>query len=151
MKPKSDLSHCSRTLFYLLAAALLWTTTGCNALNELEDLKEIEQMLSQMQYDSLYAPPLINSIKELAPATDSIKTGIVTIDSLPHNSMQTTIRKVKLDGHDYWTITAMGYNMGGAGITHSESCWCKRIKTFNGIELPKPSTKSTNDKHPQNK
>ena len=134
------------TVIVFLMAALLLTTSGCNELNQLADLQEIEDLLAQMQRDSLYDPPLIRSIQELAPTTDSVITESVTFDSLPQNTLLTTFKKVKLDGHDYWTITTVGGNMGGAGITHSESCWCRRVRPFNHLEMTRPSVQNKREK-----
>ena len=155
MKPRTNITRGIKTLGYLLAVALLLTTTGCNELNQLADLEEIEKLLAQMERDSCYEPPLISSIMELVPTTDSIKTDFVTFDSLPPNTLQTTFKKVRLDGHEYWIIATMGHDMGGAGITHSESCWCKRMILFNGtssvpstpFKLTKPSPQSKSKKH----
>ena len=142
-------------MVYLLATALLLTMTGCKELNQLAELEELERLMAQMQDDSLYNPPPINSMQELATQNDSIKTDIMTYAPLPPNTLQTTFKKVRLDGHEYWTIATMGHGMGGAGITHSESCWCKRMILFNGtssvpstpFKLTKPSPQSKSKKY----
>ena len=73
MKPKTYISHHIKAFLTLLAAALLMTTSGCNELNQLADLQEIEDLLAQMQRDSLYDPPLIRSIQELKQELNEVK------------------------------------------------------------------------------
>ena len=99
-----------------MAAFLLLTmVSGCKELDKLAELDEIESLLERMN---------------AAHGGDSLDMTLydsITFDSV--HKMMTVIKKVRLEGHDYWTIVGVGERMGGTGITHSESCWCHRFKT----------------------
>lgn len=113
----------------VIAFLLLTMVSGCKELDKLAELDEIERMLEKMQSLSIKDSLRIDSALSYTDLTDSVIYVTVAFDSLQKNSMQTIIKKVKLEGHDYWTIVGVGENMGGTGITHSESCWCRRFKS----------------------
>lgn len=117
-----------KTMTCLIIATALMIMTGCKELDRVSQMDELEQLLAMMQNDSLDNISDIDSVAQQEIIGDTVLYDLVMVDSIPRNAMKTVIKQVTLKGHEYWTITAMGDNIGGAGITHSESCWCKRQK-----------------------
>ena len=112
-----------------MAAFLLLTmVSGCKELDRMAELDEIERLLARMNAapggDSLR----VDSALAMTDMADMTLYDSISFDSVHKNTMTTVIKKVRLEGHDYWTIVGVGERMGGTGITHSESCWCHRFK-----------------------
>lgn len=119
-----------KSLLIIITAFLVLTTiSGCKELDKLAELEEIERLLAEMQNNLIDDSLRLDSIKTLAETPFSTKYDTICFDSLQKNTMQTAIKKVRLEGHDYWIIVGMGKQMGGTGITHSESCWCTRFNS----------------------
>ncbi len=119
-----------KSLISIIAAFLLLTmVSGCKELDKLAELDEIENLLERINAahggDSLR----VDSSLAMTEMTDMTLYDSITFDSVHKNMMMTVIKKVRLEGHDYWTIVGVGERLGGTGITHSESCWCRRFKT----------------------
>ena len=117
-----------KSLISIMVAFLLLTmVSGCKELDKLAELDEIESLLERMNAahggDSLR----VDSALAMTDMADMTLYDSITFDSV--HKMMTVIKKVRLEGHDYWTIVGVGERMGGTGITHSESCWCHRFKT----------------------
>lgn len=117
-----------KILITLTAAVLTFALSGCNYLDKLAEIEELTSMMERMgieqQKDSLDADSVstLNIQDSVIYDAVSIKT-----DSMRQNIVQTAIKKVRLEGHDYWTIVGVGEKGGGTGITHSESCWCRKV------------------------
>ena len=117
-----------KSLISIMVAFLLLTmVSGCKELDKLAELDEIESLLERMNAahggDSLR----VDSALAMTEMADMTLYDSITFDSV--HKMMTVIKKVRLEGHVYWTIVGVGERMGGTGITHSESCWCHRFKT----------------------
>ena len=118
-----------KSLISIMAAFLLLTmVSGCKELDKLAELDEIESLLERMNAahggDSLR----VDSALAMTDVVDMALYDSVTFDSVQGSTVTTVIKKVRLEGHDYWAIVGVGERMGGVGITHSESCWCSRFK-----------------------
>ena len=112
----------------IMAAFLLLTmVSGCKELDRLAELDEIERLLEKMNTSSDGDSLRVDSALAMTDVKDMTMYDSITFDTV--HKMMTVIRKVRLEGHDYWTIVGVGERMGGTGITHSESCWCNRFKT----------------------
>lgn len=119
-----------KSLINMMAAFLLLTmVSGCKELDKLAELDEMAGLLENMQLSPFGDSLRIDSALIMSDVVDTPLCDSVTVDSVPKNTMLTVIKKVKLEGHDYWTIVGVGERMGGTGITHSESCWCNRFRT----------------------
>ena len=117
-----------RSMISIMAAFLLLTmVSGCKELDRLAELDEIERLLEKMNTASDGDSQRVDSALAMTDVKDMTMYDSITFDSV--HKMMTVIRKVRLEGHDYWTIVGVGERMGGTGITHSESCWCNRFKT----------------------
>lgn len=118
-----------KPLISIMAAFLLLTmVSGCKELDRLAELDEIESLLERMNAAPGVDSLRIDSALAMTEMADMTLHDSITFDSVHRNTMHTVIKKVRLEGHDYWTIVGVGERMGGAGITHSESCWCHRFK-----------------------
>ena len=122
-----------KLLIHISAAILAFSFAGCKELDKLSELEEWAEKMSVADAsnpaDSLDADSVIAQyIKNDSIIYDEIN---FNNDSLNHYVMQTAIKKVILEGHDYWTIVGVGENKGGVGITHSKSCRCKKTKKNN--------------------
>ena len=106
----------------------LTMVTGCKEYDTWSELEEIERLIKNLQIKQMLDSLGFDSIPGEVVSMDSTIVKTITLDSIPQNMVKTIIQKHLLEGHEYWTITAAGKNMGGTGITHSESCWCKRRK-----------------------
>ena len=117
-----------RSMISIMAAFLLLTmVSGCKELDRLAELDEIERLLEKMNTASDGDSLRVDSALAMTDVKDMTMYDSITFDTV--HKMMTVIRKVRLEGHDYWTIVGVGERMGGTGITHSESCWCNRFKT----------------------
>ena len=117
-----------RSMISIMAAFLLLTlVSGCKELDRLAELDEIERLLEKMNTSSDGDSLRVDSALAMTDVKDMTMYDSITFDTV--HKMMTIIRKVRLEGHDYWTIVGVGERMGGTGITHSESCWCNRFKT----------------------
>lgn len=117
-----------KILITITAAVLTFALYGCKDLDKLAEIEELASMMETMgmeqQNDSLDADSVstFNGQDSVVYDAVSFKT-----DSMSQSIVQTAIKKVKLEGHDYWTIVGVGEKGGGTGITHSESCWCRKL------------------------
>lgn len=118
-----------KSLISMMAGFLLLTmVSGCKELDKLAELDEMAGLLENIQLSPFGDSLRIDSALVLTDVVDTPLYDSVTVDSVPENTMLTVIKKVRLEGHEYWTIVGVGERMGGAGITHSESCWCNRFR-----------------------
>ena len=118
-----------KILIPITAAILTFSLTGCKELDKLSELEELAEKMGipdiSDQTDSLTA-----NVAGTYSDIDSTVYDVVSFnaDSLNHYAIQTAIKKVVLEGHEYWTFVGVGERMGGVGITHSKSCKCKNEK-----------------------
>ena len=112
----------------MAAFLLLAMVSGCKDLDRLTELDEIGRLLEKMDAAPDGGILRVDSALAMTDVVDIALYDSVTFDSVQGSTVTTVIKKVRLEGHDYWAIVGVGERMGGAGITHSESCWCSRFK-----------------------
>ena len=102
-----------------LSVILVLTSTlyGCHDLDKVTKTEDIEKLMGKLRNGTVDFNALDDGI--------AIQKDSITIDSISQKPIQMMVKKIVLEGHDYWTMTISGKDGGGAGITHSESCWCK--------------------------
>ena len=116
-----------RKLLILVPVVILsCSLTGCKELDKLSELERMVEMMGESQLKESADSLTEDTMTAMHSNNDSTIYDVVNFnaDSLNHYTMQTVIKKVVLERHDYWTIVGVGENKGGVGIVHSMSCWC---------------------------